>query len=392
MKNLKLLRIETSEFALFNDGFVFDFIATDRVLNNSLFKLKNSLYLQNTIALSGVNASGKTTALKFLSFVLSYFLEHKDLSEIECPSNWFNNKTTVTIYFYKDNKVYKLISEINKNADSKLFFDEEIIFAKNINSNSTKKTIFDFQDTNIKLIRSSLNNDEKRFLKNDSSISLSITSDINTIFINDIKETNLNMFRTIGRTPNNIINFLDENIEYIEGNEVKSDENEQNISWKLKFKNSDKIYSFSNSMDICKILSSGTIRGNNLLNKIISILVYGGYLLVDEIENHFNKKIVESIIGIFMNPKINRNGATLIFTTHYVELLDTIDRKDNVYILRKKNNLSSELVKLSDEINRNDLKKSDLILANKIFGSVPKYNQVENLNKFLLEVMESKDA
>ena len=37
-------------------------------------------------------------------------------------------------------------------------------------------------------------------------------------------------------------------------------------------------------------------------------------MLIDELENHFNKEIVTTIIRFFMDSKLNRNGGTLIYT------------------------------------------------------------------------------
>lgn len=39
----------------------------------------------------------------------------------------------------------------------------------------------------------------------------------------------------------------------------------------------------------------------------------GGYLFVDELENHFNREIVSTLIRFFMDNKVNKKGATLIF-------------------------------------------------------------------------------
>ena len=63
------------------------------------------------------------------------------------------------------------------------------------------------------------------------------------------------------------------------------------------------------------------------------VLKDGGYLIVDEIENHFNKEIVSTLIRFFMDGKINKNGGMLIFSTHYPELLDEYDRNDSILLL-----------------------------------------------------------
>ena len=53
--------------------------------------------------------------------------------------------------------------------------------------------------------------------------------------------------------------------------------------------------------------------------------------------------------------------------------MNTFVRKDNIYITRKRNDGTLEAVKYSDEIERNELLKSNVILGNLIKGTVPKY-------------------
>ena len=135
--------------------------------------------------------------------------------------------------------------------------------------------------------------------------------------------------------------------------------------------------------DIVKVLSSGTIKGINFLENTYSILKNGGYLIIDEIENHMHKKLVQTIIRFFTDPDMNKHGATLIFSTHYVEIIDTIDRKDNIYILRKDKDSSAECIKYSNEIKRNDIKKSEVFLANIIDGTAPNYEDIKIVRDFL---------
>ena len=44
----------------------------------------------------------------------------------------------------------------------------------------------------------------------------------------------------------------------------------------------------------------------------------------------------------FLDKKVNKKGATLIFSTHYSELLDEFERNDNIYIIRNKEGISAE--------------------------------------------------
>ena len=53
-------------------------------------------------------------------------------------------------------------------------------------------------------------------------------------------------------------------------------------------------------------------------------------------KNHFNKEIVFTLVRMFMDHRINRSGAVLVYTTHYPELLDQYDRNGafirNLYV------------------------------------------------------------
>ena len=131
--------------------------------------------------------------------------------------------------------------------------------------------------------------------------------------------------------------------------------------------------------DLNRYLSSGTIKGIRTFNNVISVLQYGGYVLVDEIEDHFNHEIVATLVRFFMDPEINPHGASLIFSTHYPELLDEFDRNDSIYIIRNQNGITAE--NLSDILHRNDIKKSEAYQSGYLEGTVPMYESYLELKK-----------
>ncbi|MBJ6305923.1 ATP-binding protein, partial [Staphylococcus aureus] len=160
--------------------------------------------------------------------------------------------------------------------------------------------------------------------------------------------------------------------------------------FEIKFKNSEIIHT-SEIGDLGKILSSGTIKGLNIFANIFKVLVEGGYLIIDEIENHLNKRIVSSILEFFLSD-ININGATLIFSTHYIEILDDVDRSDSIYILNKDEHI--KVKKLSERLgkfDRADRKKSEVFLSG-IVDTVPDYNSYmrikEDISKRLKELSD----
>ena len=76
-----------------------------------------------------------------------------------------------------------------------------------------------------------------------------------------------------------------------------------------------------------------------------------------------------------------KNGGTLIFTTHYPELLDEYDRNDGICIVRNRNGITAE--NLSYILKRNDIKKSDAYQSGFLEGTTPAYEAYMRLKKSL---------
>ena len=184
--------------------------------------------------------------------------------------------------------------------------------------------------------------------------------------------------------PLEIISFLDPTIEklYFEKIDGKT-------FIHLKFRNEDEIF-LNDTKDLEKYLSSGTIKGIVTFLMVRGVLLYGGYLLVDEIENHFNKEIVMTLVRFFMDSKLNKNGGTLIFSTHYPELLDEYDRNDGIYIVRNNNGITAE--NLNDLLKRNDIKKSDAYQSGFLEGTTPVYESYLRLKKRLIAEVSAKGS
>lgn len=113
-------------------------------------------------------------------------------------------------------------------------------------------------------------------------------------------------------------------------------------------------------------------------------------MLIDEIEAGLNKSLVKSIIELFQSHASNPYGAQLIFTTHYIELLDYLPRKDDVYLLVRDKNFNSKVIKYSDRISRIENKKSEMVLANVIKGTMPSYPEVEGMRAYVREFVHEK--
>ncbi len=87
--------------------------------------------------------------------------------------------------------------------------------------------------------------------------------------------------------------------------------------------------------DLMKILSAGTFREVELYIRCINALKYGKTIIIDEIETSFKKNFVYNLLFLFNVGEINSKGAQIIFSTHYVEILDYLSWRDNIYIAHK---------------------------------------------------------
>lgn len=101
-------------------------------------------------------------------------------------------------------------------------------------------------------------------------------------------------------------------------------------------------------------------------------------------ENHFNREIVSTLIRFFLDKKVNKKGATLIFSTHYSELLDEFERNDGIYITKNKDGITAE--NLSGILKRNDIKKSEIYDSGFLEGTVPTYESYIALKKALISL------
>jgi hypothetical protein len=123
----------------------------------------------------------------------------------------------------------------------------------------------------------------------------------------------------------------------------------------------------------------------------VEILEGGGYLLIDEMENHLNRQLVNVLLDLFDSRKTNPHGATIVFTTHYPQLLDYVHRKDNVYFLARTNSNVTEIVKYGDVVKRIENKKSEVFSSNFVKGTAPRYADVAKLKGIVEDAVATNE-
>ena len=383
---MRILRIKVNGLPLYKNPFDISFCAVQRVQNihlNSVYKLFGNIYVNTVEAFAGINASGKTTALKVVSYS-SLLLGAAPLNAKFIPQILGENiKTVFDIDFYADNKIFHLKSEIIKEKDQDGTFVVRIVseklWIKTATSKINKSNLLDF--TGLKPVRVRNNSDE--YLPDDVSIMIAVNKQIQnkSMFVDLALFTNFNLFLSDGESvPTEIISLLDPTIEYITVENVND-----KVITRLKFYGRKELVLF-NPTELNVYLSSGTVKGVRVFSDAVRVLKNGGYLIVDEVENHFNRELVASLLRLFTNKRTNPKGAVIIFSTHYPELLDELERNDSVFITRSDHGLTVD--NLNALLKRNDMKKSEVYQSNFLGGTAPKYTSLLALQKSIIKSLE----
>lgn len=383
---MKILRIKVEGLPLYKNTFDVSFCAVQRVQTNhmdSVFNLFGNIYINTIEAFAGINASGKTTALKIISFA-NLLLNATPLSAEYVPKILGDGINTIfDIDFYSDGKIYHLTSEMikEKNLDgsTKINISSERLWAKSATTRINKSNLLDYCENTPIRVRN--NSDE--YLQEDVSIMIAVNKQINSrnLLVDLVMYTNINYFFAYDALiSKDIISLLDPTIEYISIENI----NDKNIT-KLKFYKQQEII-LLDPTELNAYLSSGTVKGLRVFSDAIRVLKNGGYMIVDEIENHFNRELVASLLRLFMNKKTNPKGAVLIFSTHYSELLDELERNDSVFITRSEEGMTVD--NLNDLLKRNDMKRSEVYQSNFLGGTAPKYKSLRTLQNGIIRSME----
>lgn len=364
----------------------------------TFINIKDSTYVHTIQAIIGANATGKTTFVELLVTFNALinndmgwlqrinFLKRVSYSDsMEIKANYYNEK---------DNCIYHYENNIVRNEDDIIQVQHEKIYKKKFVKSKmrSKKELLDFSNPedyqmctkdalaeilggkyNVSLEQSTLLSLWGSIDKT-PIVAYAANSVQSRIYqgLNFQKKLKSEFKEKYPELQMSIIRMLDSRI-------VDFGFDMEKEKFHVEFLNLKSYRNLSYS-ELCDLLSDGTIKGLTLFNVVTEILREGQLLIIDEIETHFSKAIVDVIVNLFYDRRINKHGAQLIFTTHYAELLDDITRNDAVYIT------DVEYVDLLKSVNksmeRQELKKSQQYIAGKI-GSKPKYENIRKLKKVI---------
>ena len=103
-------------------------------------------------------------------------------------------------------------------------------------------------------------------------------------------------------------------------------------------------------------------------------------IIVDELENSLHPTLVEYIINIFNNPRINKTNSQLIFTTHAVNLLDLdLFRRDQIWFAEKNGDTGVTDIYPLDDFSVRKTENIEKGYLNGRYGAIPFIKEGESL-------------
>lgn len=391
---LELLKVKASGFKLLEDNFELDFTTRTRVYQkdklSEIEEIDKGLNTFRSIAFVGGNSSGKSTALSLVLKTL-LFLQTGRWEFI--PREFKKDSIDLNIVFYLEGFLYNYSCTFNKIEIDKLSI-------ANIYSPITNEKLIKLEYNKARgIVNLDLLNtngvDESEILKSsllDTSAIAKITGDkisVDEFSNNNIVNFDVNIVRNTffaslnscdKELVSSIIKLLDESIEYIicDNSDL------------VKFKRINEKEIIISKLELLSILSSGTFRGVELYVRSINALKYGKVFIVDEIESCFHKNLVKNLLFIFNSKNINSKGAKLIFSTHYTEILDSLSRRDNIFITHKENGYVNVKNLYSDYDVRTELSKSNQF-DNNVFNTSFNYEQLLNVKELIINDLHTNN-
>ena len=379
---MNLLKIVASNFKLCEENLTISFVPTgNKTIADKEFELQeidDNLYVFNTLGIIGKNASGKTTIVELLSIIYDIFSNYR-INSSKKIFKFIDKPLNLDITFYHNGTIYRYLTTLYKNTNSvdntSVFFKNEKLYKRNYKKNHIRE-LFNYEK--FEEIKSDIK------LPEDTSIIYSLLKDISLRGIYCPSDDY--MYKDYSQTFN-IYKLLDNNLAIITSLLKMFDEHLDNI--KMINENKYKIIYTNGStkevsnFELQEILSSGTTKGFCLFTFVIYSLRTGTDLIIDEIENHFHKTLVENLVNLYKDKSVNKKNATLIFTTHYCELLDLFGRSDNIYISKYNETITLENMHTNYKF-RSELSKSNKFYSNE-FNTNVNYDALMNFKKELMQ-------
>lgn len=351
---MKLLSVTVPNgFRMLEKNFTINFLTKTRVNKNSpdeLFELEEGLYYPYETIFLGKNSSGKSSVIDLLNKTLLFL----DTGRFPLSREETSEPFSIRVIFYDEGIIYRY--------DGTFSFDEEglkefpIIKEENLSKTVWKrhyrKDLSNLSFFSVPFFTPNNGGDTSFIAKMFESPDLNFCAK-SYDFPRALSAVIRMMDRLYGPEAfDALLHLFDDSIERIR---IAYDQDKP-IGYEFKRMGNDPVIMSADALR--RILSEGTCRGVILFGVSLGAFKLGGEILVDEIERNFNRNLVENLMILYNDPEVNEKHATLVYTTHYSELLDHGERCDNINVLhRVGNNIS--LKNLNEYELRTDVLKSN---------------------------------
>lgn len=134
--------------------------------------------------------------------------------------------------------------------------------------------------------------------------------------------------------------------------------------------------------------SSGTLAWLMLIGPVLSVIRFGGILLVDELDAYLHPLLAAHLVNLFQDPATNTSGAQLLFNTHNVSLLGPSApgrlRRDQVWFTEKDDTGATRITPLSDYRVRDKVENIEKRYLSGRYAAIP------FIDDLILETLRSK--
>lgn len=370
MKNIREYENGSCSLSFMNSQRVYDDVDSD----SSVARIGGTVYDGKIMAICGINASGKTSLLSIISFMLCVYFGNQKINESRALLSRLHDSRTINIdvVFCDGERIFRIESAIEKDG-ADFHFTDEALYELKWSGILSRSMVYDDSCYVLKQRRSELGQEISTFLEKDKSIASMVVGRDDDSLIADLSRSTDPDIHDLENVMPEVVRYLDSSIERISLNR-------KNMTYVLKRKGRQPEEVTYHGLR--RVLSSGTWRGICFFCYVTSVLERGGYLLVDELEDSFNKTIVMNIIEFFMRRSTNPHDAHLVFTTHYQELVDILDRNDSITITSRTAEDSLAVHNLSQYLKRNDVRRSEYLSSDYYdLGTAIDYSAYDCLRK-----------
>ena len=375
---MKLLKLKTpSGFRMLEKDFEINFLTKTRIdknaNNNDLLILDDEYYYPIETVFIGKNSSGKTTVLDLIMIVF----EMLNTGRISKSHFEYNDVFEFEALFYCKPHIFRYTAKMVNDglADKSFLRIENESLTKTTFKDSYKKDLSNASFFKVDDFSPNIGGDTSAVAKysKDGGFNYSLT------LLDDSPLHFPLFYEWLGEdTFIKLIRLFDDSIEIVKP--IKEENNKLNSFYFKRYSQLE-----STRVDLItlqKILSGGTVRGVNLYALSIIVFLTGGHIIVDEIERNFNRNLVENLLLMFNDKDINKKDGSIIYSTHYSELLDVGNRCDNVNVLHRFDDVITLKNMHTDYNVRTDMAKSSQFNQN-TFDTMINYHLLMDLKDSL---------